>query len=346
MSSAFVSKSRKVRFNLILRIIDLNNVPLVSGTSFIKWHLPSSTAAEHRGRTPQSAIKDHRVLYEYSKTLPVRLTVGKDGMLQECMVDLEVLQEYSAGGRPERISLGQIKLNLAEYVDARDVSQNPGLGTTNRDFDGEPGVVRRYLMQESKINSTLKLGISMRHVEGTKDYYAPPLKTAPVFGGIAGIISSSEPASTTHGVGSRGANDSTHNVNEAGVPSLSTTNREMGEMQDMYRRTLAAFWAAQPGELKADECIENIFDGGDGWGKHGRPQTGSHEGSGASTPNPEHSGGDGRPSDIGSIGRGTRGKFGKYNATVQLPRKGAMEIDEFDVREDLRSWRIGERAYS
>ena len=35
----------------------------------------------------------------------------------------------------------------------------------------------------------------------------------------------------------------------------------------MYRQTLAASWAAQAGELPADECIEDIFTGGTGWAK-------------------------------------------------------------------------------
>lgn len=33
----------------------------------------------------------------------------------------------------------------------------------------------------------------------------------------------------------------------------------------MYRRALAASWAAQAGDLPADQCIEDIFAGGDGW---------------------------------------------------------------------------------
>ena len=57
----------------------------------------------------------------------------------------------------------------------------------------------------------------------------------------------------------------------AAIPSLSTKSRETGELQDMYRRTLAAYWSAQPGELKADECIEDIFAGGDGWGDREKP---------------------------------------------------------------------------
>jgi len=52
------------------------------------------------------------------------------------------------------------------------------------------------------------------------------------------------------------------------IPSLSSKSRDAGEMQDMYRRTLAASWVAQPGELDADDCIEDIFAGGDGWGSH------------------------------------------------------------------------------
>lgn len=36
-------------------------------------------------------------------------------------------------------------------------------------------------------------------------------------------------------------------------------------MQDLYRRTLAASWSRQPSQLPADECIEDIFSGGDGW---------------------------------------------------------------------------------
>lgn len=42
-------------------------------------------------------------------------------------------------------------------------------------------------------------------------------------------------------------------------------NRENADMQDLYRRTLAASWSRQASELPADECIEDIFSGGDGW---------------------------------------------------------------------------------
>ena len=109
----------------------------------MKWHLPSSNSAEHRGRTSKSAIRDHKVSWEYEKILPVRLVIDKHGTLQESEIHLEVLQEYSSGARGETIILGNVRLNLAEYVESSD--------------EGDDGVTRRYLMQESKINSTLKV---------------------------------------------------------------------------------------------------------------------------------------------------------------------------------------------
>ena len=77
------------------------------------------------------------------KTLSVRLTIDRNGMLQESEIHFEILQEYSPSARAERIILGNVRLNLAEFVGGSD--------------EGEEAVTRRYLMQESKINSTLKV---------------------------------------------------------------------------------------------------------------------------------------------------------------------------------------------
>lgn len=47
----------------------------------------------------------------------------------------------------------------------------------------------------------------------------------------------------------------------------------MAEVQDMYRISLAASWVRQPGELPPDQCIEDIFAGGDGWSAELSPHT-------------------------------------------------------------------------
>jgi hypothetical protein len=52
-----------------------------------------------------------------------------------------------------------------------------------------------------------------------------------------------------------------------GLPTLDIKSREADEqLRELYRRTLAADWTCQPGEMSADRCIEDIFAGGDGWG--------------------------------------------------------------------------------
>ncbi|KAK5656225.1 hypothetical protein OQA88_4986 [Cercophora sp. LCS_1] len=294
-----VSKARK--------IYDLNNVPLVSGVSLIKWWLPHSLHhKEHRDRTSRCPIANHRVEYNYSKVVTLRIAIDKAGNLAECPIEFEVLQEFSVAGtiggvtsRDEKVSLGVIRLNLSEYVEESEAILRDGSTTTTRrtslnisgpgdksghqrkrssmsadreasprsinppsDFEDElqavdvqDGVVRRYLMQESKINSTLKISILLKQVDGERNYVAPALKTAPVFGGIAGFVANDalEP------VDALADSTSTH------VPSVSNKSRDVSELQDMYRRALAASWASQPGELPADQCIEDIFAGGDGF---------------------------------------------------------------------------------
>jgi hypothetical protein len=61
-----------------------------------------------------------------------------------------------------------------------------------------------------------------------------------------------------------------------GLPTLDNKSREADEqLRELYRRTLAAEWTCQPGEMSADRCIEDIFAGGDGWGSRVDGQDGS-----------------------------------------------------------------------
>lgn len=215
LNSSFISRYTLIHsssardINLSLQIYDLNNVPLVSGQSFIKWNLAHSMNAEHRGRTAKCPIANHRVDYSFVTLVPsIRISIDRNNNLAECPIEFEVVQEF---GISEKMTLGVVRLNLSEYVEesesfGKDVA-SPGrmrsgsigvsptrsaTGRPRRDSDVvEDGIVRRYLMQDSKVNSTLKIGILMVQVDGERSYVAPPLKTAPVFGGIGGIMGES-----------------------------------------------------------------------------------------------------------------------------------------------------------
>ena len=151
------------------------------------------------------------------------------------------------------------------------------------------------------------------------------------------------------------------------MPSLNTKSKEHHEYQDMYRRNLAAFWTAQPGELKADECIEDIFAGGDGWAKNndpnhptaGRTPTNdnssrrrSHTPSGTSTfgsrpnqllaPSTPSLRPNNPPSSSDVSGRASLEQHAnnmKAEAEASQTNR-SYEVDEFNIREDLRSWRL------
>lgn len=240
-------KARKPKFELTLQILDLNNLPLTAGTVYVKWHLPTSLGlapisaltphdSTHHGHTHKSPIQAHKVVWNYSKTIPLRLHIDKNHLLQEQHIDFTVLQELS---HTEKLVIGKLRLNLAEYADAE---------------GGEGMVVRRYLMQDSKINSTLKIGIGMVQVEGDRNFIAPSLKSAAVFEGFTGVIA----AESTQ-------DDAVGPVGKTG----SIISKEVSELQDMYRLALAASWASGAnGELAADRCVEDIFSGGDGWGNN------------------------------------------------------------------------------
>ena len=99
-----VGKGKRPKFELHLKIYDLNNVPLVSGTSYIKWHLEHSMHAEHRGRTAKCPIVNHRVDYAFSKIIPhIRIALDKNNQLVECPIELEIVQEFAV---TEKITLG------------------------------------------------------------------------------------------------------------------------------------------------------------------------------------------------------------------------------------------------
>jgi hypothetical protein len=158
------------------------------------------------------------------------------------------------------------------------------------------------------------------------------------------------------------------------MPSMSTKTREIGKLQDMYRRTLAASWAAQAGELPADKCIEDIFAGGDGWGgakdagiapgirmsvdytdgaadedgarrRYGHQRKQESQGSNKTTKPRGHRRGASK-AEVGVSGRSSiEQQVQSSSAETKRRAQGVShEIDEFEAREDLRSWAIYSRS--
>ena len=195
------------------------------------------------------------------------------------------------------------------------------------------------------------------------DPFSPPLKTAPIFGGIAGVINSGEVDGDDSG----------------NLPFVSKVTKDISEIQDMYRKTLTASLSSHVNELPADQCIEDIFAGGDGWGKPNDNMAflappsndGSKDDGDSETENSpgqrhyrkgsqqfgrrghakqksygrsDFKDGSSRPdaTDAKSGSSETPGQSSSSDDRHDRPRR-MNEVNDLDLREDLRSWRITPR---
>ncbi|KAF3933443.1 hypothetical protein ABW19_dt0208532 [Dactylella cylindrospora] len=74
----------------------------------------------------------------------------------------------------------------------------------------------------------------------------------------------SEPLAT-EGMDQNNAQSAENPAYNSDLSNAPSHSRERDRIQDIYRKSLAASWQLQTGELNAVDCIENIFAGGDGW---------------------------------------------------------------------------------
>ncbi|CAO3595446.1 unnamed protein product [Absidia cylindrospora] len=137
LTHLFISKHRKVHFDISVVIRDLVNIPLVSGLFFVSWRIKNASNAY--GVTARIPIKDHTVGWNEPIKVLSQLVISKQRLLGPCELKLEVFQEL--GGK-QLSSIGDLTINLSEYV---------GSGLTTE----------RFLLNHSKFNSTLKLAIKL-----------------------------------------------------------------------------------------------------------------------------------------------------------------------------------------
>lgn len=201
-------KSKRPKFLFQLKINELTNIPQSSGYCFVKWHLKDGTGttshtlipnteavqqtvksgSQSRGTTPRVLVKNHRAYWNYSlqKAVQVKLTTDKIRRLHSKEVVLEIFFEFleptsPVNGKPQhlrqksdssshksiasssnpnvysqkvsrKILLGVVEVNLAEYV-----------------TEEQRMVTSRFLLQKSKVNSILNVGIQMELTRGSFD---------------------------------------------------------------------------------------------------------------------------------------------------------------------------------
>ena len=222
-----LGKSSRPKLKLNLQIHELSSIPLVTGQVFVKWHILHSSRGECRGKTDRVPIHDHKASWsDYRRGCTFKVGIGRNGVLQERVLVIEVWLEMIR----ERLKIGNVSVNLSEYASVKSET-------------------RRYLLQESKMNSTVKVTIAVVHVEGNREYTTPPLKKAQMFHGITNLLAENKDLPQI----------------SRGMEQHNSKNLLHSPTQEMYRRTFAAQWRIQAGELPPRDVVEDIFNGGTGW---------------------------------------------------------------------------------
>ncbi|KAI8082957.1 N-terminal C2 in EEIG1 and EHBP1 proteins-domain-containing protein [Halteromyces radiatus] len=164
LTHLFISKHRKVHFDIAIVIRDLVNIPLVSGLFFVNWRMKN--ASQTYGATVRVPIKDHTVCWNQPIKVLSQMVINKQRVLGPCELKLEVFQEL--GGK-QVSNIGDLTINLSEYVDA-------GLAT------------ERFLLNHSKFNSTLKLAIKLHQKSDPGVEFQIPIKKKQLSSSIPSFI--------------------------------------------------------------------------------------------------------------------------------------------------------------
>ncbi|KAI9502200.1 hypothetical protein BX070DRAFT_235867 [Coemansia spiralis] len=220
----FVPRARLATFNVLLRIEDLNNVPPLNGVFYAKWK-----CQDHNGTTPR------HVLFSFSRWFPL-LTAKCAGFTQwkkklmfpsqrtacSLRASLGLLSNSSnnsiKGSRVfvrrkerEEESLAAWCMKYTQIEVYSHVRMKVGTLTINlSEYALLSGSSRRYFLQESKLNCTLK-------ISGPDSYQVPALDRSMVLTDLNDMIAN-------EGNSSRAARENSSMGNSFGSKQHSTKN--------------------------------------------------------------------------------------------------------------------------
>jgi hypothetical protein len=147
MSSFFVTKDRKVKFACVLIIHQLDNLPYLAGQYFAKWKLTYTTL---KGVTSRATVNNYTVHWDAVFTFEETLIISKTGFLKPHDLEIVIKQEIDGGEYSER--LGTVNFNISDFAKCETKTE-------------------KYLLQNAKSNSILKITLQMHIIEGKENQF-------------------------------------------------------------------------------------------------------------------------------------------------------------------------------
>ncbi|CAO3614759.1 unnamed protein product [Cunninghamella blakesleeana] len=132
----------------------------------------NKNTTQSSGITTNIPINDHSVVWRHSIKTQCELVISKQHLLMPCELKLEIYQEIGGSNLKQ---IGSLLLNISEYAT---------IGPSTR----------RYLLEECKFNSFIKLSIEMKQLSKTDESFtAPPLTKSTRQSDISTMISNTVP---------------------------------------------------------------------------------------------------------------------------------------------------------
>lgn len=284
--------SSRPKFLYTFVVDEIRNVPKHSGSCYVQWRIHNTLPAL-KGRTPTTHIKDFRAVWRHTEEGVLKVGT-KDNELQPRWLELEVFivtksHAQHDQGRTERQKsfLGKIMINLSEFAGV----------------DGTQPM--RYLLKDSRVNAVISVSIGMSLIKGNlNDYIIPKLSSK----GLANALDESTFESVSNSSKHGGASASSPMSDQKFHRSLKFASDPV--ITRLYQRTFEISWDPRPGEYTAEECVDDIILGSDGWAKN--------------------------EDGVNIIDL----QLDRYKKQDASNLKQADKLKEIDIRPDLKSWNV------
>ncbi|KAJ1674811.1 hypothetical protein EV182_002519 [Spiromyces aspiralis] len=229
----FIPKNRLAIFDVSLGIIDLTNMPLTVGRFYTKYRLQHDSST-----TPKREIRQHSVYWNYWQQHRVEIVVGKDGMLSPCVLTVKIRMESRTGNA----TMGVLRLNISQFASLTDV------------------FTRRYLLEESKVNSTIKIAVKMALREDCDPFRTPPINRKQFLSEVDEIVPEI-PYAPTQEVSSTAGNSRssrTTSIQQSGFPTTLSNgeSRSFLPIDDSDLEDLAPFKCTSK---RNEDIVNDIF---------------------------------------------------------------------------------------
>ncbi|PVU91849.1 hypothetical protein BB559_003953 [Furculomyces boomerangus] len=163
-------RGKNAIFNFDIDIHSLDNVTLISSLFYIKWSIKKNS-----GRTGLIPVTNHSVQLNVKIKDSIKINISKDNELSEYYLSVHV---YHIGNSEKRLKVGFLNLNLSEYVKMQNST-------------------RRYILQQCRINATLRISINATQIDGPTDFVVPQLNRQILISEISELVFKNEAKSNT-----------------------------------------------------------------------------------------------------------------------------------------------------